>query len=114
MTNIVAAALNAPTRDVQIQILEQQMTPGTERDTLIAQASAGGATTASPAGFQFGACSPSRCLINLAQVASGYYSVTSTAVVWVNEDWRLDGSVPLTATGSTVLPGGYVPFQPGA
>lgn len=114
-TNIVqgagASAAAAPA------VLRAQMTAGPSREHELAQLDGTGASlgSASPAGYLFGACTPTACNVSLLLFGDGVYEQLTLPMVWSGGDWLIDGAGPnLVPSIASTMPGGYVTWHPGS
>lgn len=114
-TNIVqgagASAAAAPA------VLRAQMTPGPSREHELGQLDGTSTSlgSASPAGYLFGACTPTACNVSLLLFGDGVYEQLTLPMVWSGGDWLIDGAGPnLVPSVASTMPGGYVAWRPGS
>ena len=107
-SNILIGASSGP--QTSAQVMSRQITEGAGKNDMIAGLNDPNnkAGTASPSGFQVGACTPSRCIVSLL-ASGGEGAVTVTMpMVWSEGDWKLDGTQKLNPALAQGLPGGWV------
>lgn len=105
--NILVAASSEP--QTAASVMRRQFTAGAGKDQMIAGLNDPNnqAGTASPSGFQFGACAPTRCIVNLF-ISGGQGAATFTMpMVWSEGDWKLDGTLKLAPRLVQALPAGW-------
>lgn len=105
--NIIVGGSSGP--QTSAAVMQQQFTAGAGRDAMIAGLSGSDNKPgdASPAGFQLGACTPERCIVNLF-ASSGAGSMTvNVPMVWRDGDWKVDGASELQPLIVQALPAGW-------
>lgn len=96
------------------QVLERQMVAGPGRDEWVSALAAEPATApATLAAYRVNGCSPSACNVALIAFGQGLYAESVLPMVWVDDDWKVDGSRPLPAGGIVQgIPTGFTPWGP--
>lgn len=105
--NIIVGASSGP--DTSEAVMQRQFTAGPGKTTMIAGVHEpdNKAGTASPAGFQIGACTPQRCIVNLFLTGGEGSGSFTMPMVWSDGDWKLDGTLELRPMLSVALPAGW-------
>lgn len=112
---VVAAAtivLTTHTPGVGERVLERQVVAGPGREewasALAAEPTSAPATIAA---YRVNACSPAACNIALIAFGQGLYAESVLPMVWVDGDWKVDGSRLLPAGGIVQgIPTGFTPW----
>jgi hypothetical protein len=100
------------------KIITAGMSPGEERDSMLADARNGdtGSYAQSIAAFRVGACTATRCNVDAVFTVNGGQLVRTTFVlVWKHGDWLIDGGSSATEGVSPVdqVPAGFIPWGQG-
>lgn len=107
----VLAAMNiagAGTTSNAHQVIREGFTPGPGREEAQQQpADAGGGSIA---GFQAQACTQRACLVKILFAVQGVFVEQTMPMIWVGNDWKVDGQVTGVAKGVRV--GGLVGYTP--
>lgn len=96
------------------QVLERQMVAGPGRDDWAAALAAEPAPApATLAAYRVNGCSPTACNVALIAFGQGLYAESVLPMVWVDDDWKIDGSRLLPAGGIVQgIPTGFTPWGP--
>lgn len=96
-----------------VKVLQHQVTAGPGRDSAIAAATGPDAAVgyASPIGFQFGACSPTSCIVNVVFSGGGSAEEFTDLMVWSGGDWKLNGTNIPEPSLVQGLPSGFIPWS---
>lgn len=95
-------------------VARQQMTPGPTQEQFLAAAASGDAETSADtvAAFQISACTPDRCNVSVVANSGGQLVQGTYSLVWVDGDWKLDGTQQIAASALDAVPAGFVQWAP--
>lgn len=101
------------TRSTAVTVIEHQVTAGPGRDNVISSINDPSWVPgyASPIGFQFGACSPSSCIVNVVVSGGGSAEEFTDLMVWSGGDWKLNGANIPEPSLVQGLPSGFIPWS---